>query len=314
MTRIPRTDDVAAPTAAPPSEAVDSAAPPPRLVARDLALGYGDRLIVDGLDLTVPPGVITTVIGPNGCGKSTLLRALARLLRPRRGSVLLDGHAISSMRTRDVARVLGMLPQAPVAPEGLTVADLVARGRHPHQSWLRQWSADDEGEVAVALDRTGITELADRPVDQLSGGQRQRAWISMALAQGTDVLLLDEPTTYLDLAHSVEVLDLVDRLHAELGRTVVMVLHDLNLAIRYSDHLVVMKEGRIVRAGPPAQVITEELLREVFALDAAVIDDPVSDRPLVVPIGTRHVFGTAGGPRTRTRTTSGSTTRSSETR
>lgn len=310
MTRIPRTDDVAAP----PSEAVDRAAASPRLVARDLALGYGDRLIVDGLDLTVPTGVITTVIGPNGCGKSTLLRALARLLRPRRGSVLLDGHAISSMRTRDVARVLGMLPQAPVAPEGLTVADLVARGRHPHQSWLRQWSADDEGEVAVALDRTGITDLADRPVDQLSGGQRQRAWISMALAQGTDVLLLDEPTTYLDLAHSVEVLDLVDRLHAELGRTVVMVLHDLNLAIRYSDHLVVMKEGRIVRAGPPAQVITEELLREVFALDAAVIDDPVSDRPLVVPIGTRHVFGTAGGPQTRTRTTSGSTTRPSETR
>ncbi|MEZ7238551.1 ABC transporter ATP-binding protein [Rhodococcus sp. GXMU-t2271] len=308
MTRTPRTDDVAAPDPA------DSAGAPPRLVARDLALGYGDRLVVDGLELTVPTGVITTVIGPNGCGKSTLLRALARLLRPRRGSVLLDGHAISSMRTRDVARVLGMLPQAPVAPEGLTVADLVARGRHPHQSWLRQWSADDEGEVAVALDRTGITELADRPVDQLSGGQRQRAWISMALAQGTDVLLLDEPTTYLDLAHSVEVLDLVDRLHSELGRTVVMVLHDLNLAIRYSDHLVVMKEGRIVRAGPPAQVITEELLREVFALDSAVIDDPVSDRPLVVPIGTRHVFGTAGGPDTRTRTTSGSTTHSSETR
>ncbi|OLL17911.1 MULTISPECIES: ABC transporter ATP-binding protein [unclassified Rhodococcus (in: high G+C Gram-positive bacteria)] len=307
MTGISR--DIGAPAAQP------AAAASPRLVAEHLALGYGDRLVVDDLDLTVPTGVITTVIGPNGCGKSTLLRALGRLLRPRRGTVLLDGHAISSMRTRDVARVLGLLPQAPVAPEGLTVADLVARGRHPHQSWLRQWSADDEGEVAVALERTGIADLADRPVDQLSGGQRQRAWISMALAQGTDILLLDEPTTYLDLAHSVEVLDLVDRLHSELGRTVVMVLHDLNLAIRYSDHLVVMKDGRIVRSGAPAEVITEELLREVFALDAAVIDDPVSDRPLIVPIGTRHVVGTAGGPAaTRTRTTSGSTTRTSETR
>ncbi len=275
---------------------IDGAAPAePRLVAEHLSLGYGDRLIVDDLDLTVPTGVVTTVIGPNGCGKSTLLRALSRLLRPRAGSVLLDGHAIASMRTREVARILGMLPQAPVAPEGLTVADLVARGRHPHQSWLRQWSSDDEDEVSAALARTGITDLADRPVDELSGGQRQRAWISMALAQGTDILLLDEPTTYLDLAHSVEVLDLVDRLHSELGRTVVMVLHDLNLAVRYSDHLVVMKAGRIVAAGVPAEVISVELLREVFGLDAAVIDDPVSGRPLIVPIGARHVYGTVGG-------------------
>ncbi|MEE2034378.1 ABC transporter ATP-binding protein [Rhodococcus chondri] len=269
---------------------------PCRLVAEHLALGYGDRLIVDDLDLDIPTGVITTVIGPNGCGKSTLLRALSRLLKPRTGRVLLDGQTITALRTRDVARVLGMLPQAPIAPEGLTVADLVARGRHPHQSWLRQWSGDDEDEVAVALQRTGIADLADRPVDELSGGQRQRAWISMALAQGTDILLLDEPTTYLDLAHSVEVLDLVDRLHSELGRTVVMVLHDLNLAIRYSDHLVVLKQGRIVRSGPPTEVITVALLREVFGLDASVIDDPVSGRPLIVPIGTRHVYGTAGGP------------------
>ncbi|MFD6883741.1 MULTISPECIES: ATP-binding cassette domain-containing protein [unclassified Rhodococcus (in: high G+C Gram-positive bacteria)] len=272
------------------------AAPATRLVAEHIGLGYGDRLIIDDLDLEIPTGVITTIIGPNGCGKSTLLRSLSRLLKPRTGQILLDGRNITTMRTRDVARVLGMLPQAPLAPEGLTVADLVARGRHPHQSWLRQWSSDDEGEVAAALDRTGIADLADRPVDELSGGQRQRAWISMALAQGTDILLLDEPTTYLDLAHSVEVLDLVDRLHSELGRTVVMVLHDLNLAVRYSDHLVVMKDGRIVRSGPPSEVISAELLAEVFDLDASVIEDPVSGRPLIIPIGTRHVYGAVGGP------------------
>ncbi|MFC0451476.1 ABC transporter ATP-binding protein [Rhodococcus jostii] len=270
-----------------------------RLIAEHLSLGYGDRVIVDNLDLAVKTGVITTVIGPNGCGKSTLLRALGRLLKPRNGSVLLDGKAIGSMRTKDVARTLGMLPQAPVAPEGLTVADLVARGRHPHQSWLRQWSSDDEGEVAEALALTGVSDLADRPVDQLSGGQRQRAWISMALAQGTDILLLDEPTTYLDLAHSIEVLDLVDRMHEELGRTVVMVLHDLNLAIRYSDQLIVMRDGTIVAAGAPKDIISAELLLEVFGLEAAVIADPVSDRPLVVPIGTRHVYGAVGGPATK---------------
>jgi iron complex transport system ATP-binding protein len=275
------------------SQSVDA---PARLVAKDLTLGYGDRIIVDGLDLEIPTGVITTVIGPNGCGKSTLLRALGRLLKPKSGSVVLDGKAISSMKTKDVARVLGMLPQTPVAPEGLTVADLVARGRHPHQSWIRQWSADDEGEVAQALELTGVSDIADRPDEQLSGGQRQRAWISMALAQGTDILLLDEPTTYLDLAHSMEVLDLVDQLHEEMGRTVVMILHDLNLAVRYSDHLIVMRDGAIVASGVPKDIISAELLLEVFGLEAAVIDDPVSDRPLIVPIGTRHVFGTVGGP------------------
>lgn len=270
--------------------------PAPRLVAENLTLGYGDRVIVEGLDVEIPTGVITTVIGPNGCGKSTMLRALGRLLKPRAGTVLLDGKAISTMRTKEVARTLGMLPQSPVAPEGLTVSDLVARGRHPHQSWIRQWSSDDEGEVARALALTGVADLADRPVDQLSGGQRQRAWISMALAQGTDILLLDEPTTYLDLSHSVEVLDLVDRMHEEMGRTVIMVLHDLNLAVRYSDHLIVMSQGRIVASGKPQDVISSELLDEVFGLEAAVIDDPVSDRPLIVPIGTRHVYGAVGGP------------------
>ncbi|MCX5044378.1 ABC transporter ATP-binding protein [Aldersonia sp. NBC_00410] len=265
-----------------------------RISAAGVTLGYGERIVAEGLDLDVHTGVVTTVIGPNGCGKSTLLRALGRLLRPQSGQVLLDGKAIGSMRTRDVARVLGILPQSPTAPEGLTVADLVARGRHPHQSWIRQWSAADSDVVTHALEHTGIADLADRPLDELSGGQRQRAWISMALAQGTDILLLDEPTTYLDLAHSVEVLDLVDRLHEEMGRTIVMVLHDLNLAVRYSDQLVVMADGRIVTSGPPTEVISAELLREVFGLDAAVVDDPVSDRPLIVPIGTRHVYGKVG--------------------
>ncbi|MGY1980521.1 ABC transporter ATP-binding protein [Nocardia gipuzkoensis] len=267
-----------------------------RLGAENVTLGYGDRVIVDGLSLAIAPGVVTTVIGPNGCGKSTLLRSLGRLLRPRDGRVLLDGKAISTMKTKDVARIVGMLPQSPVAPEGLTVADLVTRGRHPHQSWFRQWSGTDESEVTTALEQTGIADLADRALDELSGGQRQRAWISMALAQGTDILLLDEPTTYLDLAHSIEVLDLVDRLHADLGRTVVMVLHDLNLAIRYSDQLVVMHDGRVVAAGAPEEVMSVELLREVFDLDATVLEDPVSGRPMIVPIGARHVRGKVGGP------------------
>ncbi|MBU2694801.1 ABC transporter ATP-binding protein [Pimelobacter sp. 30-1] len=259
-----------------------------QISAEDLRLAYGDRVVVEGLTTQIPVGTVTTIIGPNGCGKSTLLRAIARLLKPKAGEVLLDGKAITSMRTRDVAKVLGMLPQSPTAPEGLTVADLVAKGRHPHQSWLRQWSRDDVAEVDAALQLTGMQALAGRPVDELSGGQRQRAWISMALAQETDVLLLDEPTTYLDLAHQVEVLDLVDKLHADLRRTVVMVLHDLNLAARYSDHLIVMRDGAIVTSGPPEEVIDAEMLREVFGLESQVLVDPVSLRPLIVPVGARR--------------------------
>ncbi|MGI5415436.1 ABC transporter ATP-binding protein [Actinomadura luteofluorescens] len=265
-----------------------------RLAARDVAVGYGGRTVLDGLDVRIPSGVITTIIGPNGCGKSTLLRTLARLLRPDSGSVVLDGADIAGLRTRDVARKLGLLPQAPVAPEGLTVADLVARGRHPHQSWLRQWSSDDADVVERALAMTGVSDLAGRPVDTLSGGQRQRVWISMILAQGTDLLLLDEPTTYLDLAYAVDVLDLVDDLH-EAGRTVVMVLHDLNLAARYSDNLVVMRAGRILAQGHPRDVITAELLDEAFGLRAEVIGDPVGDRPLIVPIGRAHTRPGRGG-------------------
>jgi iron complex transport system ATP-binding protein len=268
-----------------PTPTPTSGAGPARLRAERVRLGYGDRMVVDGLDLDVVAGTVTAVIGPNGCGKSTLLRALGRLLRPSGGEVLLDGRRIDRIPTREVAKVLGLLPQAPTAPEGLTVADLVARGRHPHQAWYRQWSSDDEEAVATALEWTGIADLAERPVDELSGGQRQRAWISMALAQGTDLLLLDEPTTFLDLAHQVDVLELVRRLHREAGRTVVMVLHDLNLAARYADRLVAMRAGRVVASGEPGEVITEELLAEVFGLAARVIEDPVAGSPLVVPIG-----------------------------
>ncbi|MFJ6758604.1 MULTISPECIES: ABC transporter ATP-binding protein [unclassified Streptomyces] len=259
-----------------------------RLEARGVTVGYGGRSVIDDLHVAIPPGVISTIIGSNGCGKSTLLRTLSRLLKPTKGSVVLDGEDIATLRTRDVAKKLGLLPQAPVAPDGLTVADLVARGRHPHQSWLRQWSSDDAAVVERALAMTGVSDLADRPVDALSGGQRQRVWISMTLAQGTDLLLLDEPTTFLDLAHAIDVLDLVDDLH-ESGCTVVMVLHDLNLATRYSDNLIVMKAGSILAQGHPRDVITAELLHEAFGLRAKVIDDPVGDRPLIVPIGRTHV-------------------------
>jgi iron complex transport system ATP-binding protein len=268
-------------------DTVEKGPPSVRLRADGVRLGYGDRVVVEDLDLDVVSGTVTAVIGPNGCGKSTLLRALGRLLKPSSGQVVLDGKRIDRTPTREVAKVLGLLPQAPSAPEGLTVADLVARGRHPHQAWYRQWSSDDEEIVAQALEWTGIEDLAERPVDELSGGQRQRAWISMALAQGTDLLLLDEPTTFLDLAHQVDVLELVRRLHREAGRTVVMVLHDLNLAARYADRLVAMRDGRIIAAGEPGDVITEEMLADVFGLDAKVIEDPVAGTPLVVPIGGR---------------------------
>ncbi len=260
------------------------AAPAVRLAADGVRLAYGEKVVVDELDLALTDGSFTAIVGPNGCGKSTLLRALGRLLRPTEGTVLLDGRAITSTPTREVAKVLGLLPQTPLAPEGLTVADLVARGRHPHQSWLRQWSSDDEAIVAEALTWTDMAEHADAPVDALSGGQRQRAWISMALAQGTDLLLLDEPTTYLDLAHQVDVLELVGRLHTERGRTVVVVLHDLNLAARYAERLVAMKDGVLVASGTPREVLTEQLLADVFELEARVVPDPVSGTPMVVPV------------------------------
>jgi iron complex transport system ATP-binding protein len=255
-----------------------------RLAAEHVRLAYDADVVVHDLDLELTEGSFTVIVGPNGCGKSTLLRALGRLLRPDGGQVLLDGRAIARTPTREVAKVLGLLPQSPIAPEGLTVADLVARGRHPHQSWVRQWSRDDESVVAEALEWTDMAELATRPVDALSGGQRQRAWISMALAQGTDLLLLDEPTTYLDLAHQIDVLELVGRLHAERGRTVALVLHDLNLAARYAQRLVAMKDGVLVASGTPAEVLTEQLLADVFDLEARVVPDPVTGTPMVVPV------------------------------
>ncbi|MDT0274598.1 ABC transporter ATP-binding protein [Blastococcus goldschmidtiae] len=255
-----------------------------RLAAERVRLAYDDTVVVHDLDLELTEGSFTAIVGPNGCGKSTLLRALGRLLRPTGGQVLLDGRAIARTPTREVAKVLGLLPQSPIAPEGLTVADLVARGRHPHQSWVRQWSRDDESVVAEALDWTDMAALSARPVDQLSGGQRQRAWISMALAQGTDLLLLDEPTTYLDLAHQIDVLELVGRLHAERGRTVAVVLHDLNLAARYAQRLVAMKDGVLVASGTPAEVLTPELLAGVFDLEARIVPDPVTGTPMVVPV------------------------------
>ncbi|MEU3713758.1 ABC transporter ATP-binding protein [Streptomyces catenulae] len=256
---------------------------PSRLTARELTLAYEDRTVVDGLDLDVPQGAVTVVVGPNACGKSTLLRALGRLLRPRNGAVFLDGADLARIPTKQIARSLGLLPQTPVAPEAITVADLVARGRQPHQHWWQQWSAQDERAVTEAMERTDVAELAERAVDELSGGQRQRVWIAMALAQETDLLLLDEPTTYLDIAHQVEVLDLVRQLNHERGRTVVAVLHDLNQAARYADHLVAMRAGRILAEGPPAEVVTAELVHEVFGLEAVVIPDPVTGSPLVVP-------------------------------
>jgi len=254
-----------------------------RLAATGLRVGYGPKTIIDSLDVAIPDTQVTTIIGPNGCGKSTLLRAMANLLPTQAGEVTLDGTPIRALRRRDLARSLGVLPQTPVAPDGLIVSDLVARGRHPHQAWYRQWSSDDRDEVMTALRMTKVDDLADRTVDSLSGGQRQRVWISLVLAQQTDILFLDEPTTYLDLSHSIEVLELVHRLSREYGRTIVMVLHDLNLALRYSDNLVVMRDGSLKAVGKPQDVISPELLKQVFDLDAVVVECPVTGGPLIVP-------------------------------
>jgi iron complex transport system ATP-binding protein len=265
------------------------------LRAEGLRLAYDERVVVEDLSLLVPPGEITVIVGANACGKSTLLRALARLLTPRAGTVYLDGRSVHQTPTRQVARQLGILPQAPVAPEGLTVVDLVTRGRSPHQTWWRQWSAADERAVSEALRATELTDLADRPVDELSGGQRQRAWIAMAVAQQTPILLLDEPTTFLDLAHQIDVLDLVVDLNRRESRTIVMVLHDLNQACRYADHVIAMKSGRIVTRGTPAEVVTPEVVTEVFDVRCQVTTDPVSGTPLVIPAGRHHGVELATG-------------------
>jgi iron complex transport system ATP-binding protein len=259
-----------------------------RLRADAVTLGYGEREVVSRLDLEVPAGAVTAIVGANGCGKSTLLRALARLLRPRAGAVLLDGRAIAEWPTKTVARRVGILPQSPQAPDGLTVEDLVARGRYPHQSLVRQWSREDAAAVERALAATRTGDLRDRPLDQLSGGQRQRAWIAMTLAQETATVLLDEPTTFLDLAHQIEVLDLLADLVAEHRRTVVMVLHDINQACRYADHVVAMRDGRIHAAGAPGAVVDAGLIRDVFGLEARIVEDPETGTPLCVPAGRRR--------------------------
>ncbi|CAB0527961.1 ABC transporter ATP-binding protein [Corynebacterium diphtheriae] len=259
-----------------------------QLTSRSLSSGYGVDPIVKDVTLSFESGKITSIVGPNGCGKSTFLRTLARLIRPTAGSVELDGKPLGAYSSRELAKRLGLLPQTPVAPDGITVADLVGRGRTPYQGILGRWTASDYDIVAEAMASTQVAELADRSIEELSGGQRQRVWIAMALAQQTDVLLLDEPTTYLDLKHQLEVLDLLTDLNQRRGTTIIMVLHDLNLAARYSDNLVAMRDGRLHSVGRPVDVLTQDLTREAFDLESLVITDPVSGLPTVTPIGRHH--------------------------
>ncbi|MBW4528902.1 MAG: ABC transporter ATP-binding protein [Phormidium tanganyikae FI6-MK23] len=254
------------------------------LTTQNLTLAYDKTTIVQDMTLAIPTGKVTALVGANGCGKSTLLRGLARLLKPMSGAVYLDSKSIFRRSTKEVAQQLGLLPQNPIAPEGLTVKDLVAQGRYPYQNWLQQWSAQDERIVQRALETTDLAGFGNRALDTLSGGQRQRAWIAMALAQDTDILLLDEPTTFLDLAHQIEVLDLLYELNQQQGRTIVMVLHDLNQACRYADYLVAVKEGRIFAAGEPQTVMTEDFVQAVFNLDCRVFADPIAGTPMCIPI------------------------------
>jgi iron complex transport system ATP-binding protein len=251
--------------------------------AQNLMLSYDDTCIIPNLSVTIPTGQITVMVGANGCGKSTLLRGISRLLKPKRGSVVLDGQDIWRLPTKQLAKQLGILPQSPTAPEGLTVHELVAQGRYPHQSWLQQWSREDEKITAEALTITDLTDFADRPVDTLSGGQRQRAWIAMTLAQDSDTILLDEPTTFLDLAYQIDVLDLLHDLNVTRGKTIVMVLHDLNHACRYADNLIALRDGSIIAQGYPSEIVTEAMVHDVFGIACRIIPDPITDTPLVIP-------------------------------
>ena len=258
------------------------------LHVKDVSVGYGERTVLDALNVDIKRGTVTSIVGPNGCGKSTLLRTMSRLLNPTKGEIVLDGKSIHDIPTRKLATQLGLLPQTPIAPDGIVVADLVGRGRTPHQGILGRWSQQDYDIVAEALETTGISDLAERSIDELSGGQRQRVWIAMALAQRTETLLLDEPTTYLDVKHQLDVLDLLTELNRDRGTTIVMVLHDLNLAARYSDELVAVSGGKVFAHGHPREVITKENVKSVFGIDSVIITDPVSDQPAVMPIG-RHL-------------------------
>jgi iron complex transport system ATP-binding protein len=261
---------------------------PPVLLAEEVTLAYEGNVVVHGVSVAIPPGKVTVIIGPNGCGKSTLLKALARVLKPLSGTVLLDGKSIHRSDTREVARKVGLLPQTATAPEGLTVEDLVARGRYAHQSWFNQWTPDDEAAVERALAQTQLTELRHRAVDDLSGGQRQRAWIAVTLAQNPPLMLLDEPTTYLDISHRLEVLDLLADLNDHDRRTVVMVLHDIGEACRYADHVIGMRNGKILMHGPAVEVVTKESMLALFDLGCEVVSDPQTGTPLVVPFDRRR--------------------------
>ncbi|EJL20437.1 MULTISPECIES: ABC transporter ATP-binding protein [Brevibacillus] len=253
------------------------------LETQRLTLSYGERNIIEALDLNIPRGKITVFIGSNGSGKSTLLRSLARLLKPKEGAILLEGESIAKRSTKEVAKRLAILPQGPSAPEGLTILQLVKQGRYPYQNWLQQWSEEDEQMVNKALAATQLTDMANRAVDSLSGGQRQRAWIAMTLAQGTETILLDEPTTYLDMSHQIEILDLLFELNQTEQRTIVMVLHDLNLACRYAHHIVAVHNQTVVAEGAPNEVLTTDLVRTVFDMDCQITQDPLYGTPMCIP-------------------------------
>lgn len=257
--------------------------------ADKLFSGYDNKIIIQGIDLEIPKNKISVIIGANGCGKSTLLKTVAKLIKPSEGDVTLDGKAINKYPPKQLARILGILPQSPVVPEGITVADLVGRGRFPHQSLFSGWSKKDYEAVEEAMEFMNITEFANYDIDELSGGQRQRVWIAMALAQQTDILLLDEPTTFLDITYQVEILDLLTSLNRKYGTTIVMVLHDINLSARYADYIFALHKGELVAEGKPSDVITTDLVKSIFDLNCVVIQDPISDTPLVIPKGRYHV-------------------------